>query len=74
MLGVFAWNFSATCEEVENPKSEARNPKQYPMTQIQMTETKGCWVFVLNIGAFVFRICFEFRISTFEFNFSKGFH
>jgi hypothetical protein len=38
----------------ENPKSEARNPKQYPMIQIQMTKTKGRWVSVLNIGTFVF--------------------
>jgi hypothetical protein len=37
------------------------------MTQIQMTKTMGFWVSVLNIGAFVFWICFEFRISKFEF-------
>jgi hypothetical protein len=36
-----------------NPKSEARNPKQYPMTKIQMTKTVSRWVSVLNIGAFV---------------------
>ncbi|MCX5880001.1 MAG: hypothetical protein NTY44_12925, partial [Deltaproteobacteria bacterium] len=46
-------NFSANCGEVENPKSEARNPNQYPMTQIQMTKTVGRWVYVLSIGAFV---------------------
>jgi hypothetical protein len=49
-----ACNFSAGGGEVENPKSEARNPKQYPMIQIQMTKTVGRWVYVLNIGAFVF--------------------
>jgi hypothetical protein len=32
-------NFSAICGEVENPKSEARNPKQNPMIQIRMTKT-----------------------------------
>jgi 3-phosphoglycerate kinase len=36
-----------------NPKSEARNPKQYTMTKIQMTKTVSRWVSVLNIGAFV---------------------
>jgi len=39
---------------IENPKSEARNTKQYPMIQIQMTKTIGRQVSVLNIGALVF--------------------
>jgi len=47
-------NFSVMCLEVENPKSEARNPKHYSMTKIKMTKTVGRCVFVLNIGAFVF--------------------
>jgi hypothetical protein len=46
--------FFAKCGEVENHKSEARNSKQYPMTQIQMTKTLGRWVSVLNIEEFVF--------------------
>ena len=41
------------CGEVENPKFEARNPKQRPMIKIQMTKTVGRWVSVLNIDAFV---------------------
>ena len=48
----------------ENPKSEAPNPKQYPMTKIQMMKTVG-----------KLSICFEhlsicildlFRISDFD--------
>jgi hypothetical protein len=39
---------------MENPKSEARNPKQSPMTQIQMTKTASDWIFALNIGALTF--------------------
>jgi hypothetical protein len=31
-------DFSAFCGEVENPKFEARNPKQVPMIKIQMTK------------------------------------
>jgi hypothetical protein len=31
--------FTTICGEVENPKPEARNPKQYRMIQIQMTKT-----------------------------------
>jgi hypothetical protein len=67
--------------KLENPKSEARNPKwfdelttlshvegQYPMIQIQMTKTLSQWFSVWKIGAFVFSICFEFRASNFEFN------
>lgn len=42
------------------------------MIQIQMTETNTCWIFILNIGTLVLRICFEFRISRFEFDCSKG--
>jgi hypothetical protein len=41
-------------EEVENPKSEARSAKQYPMPQIQMTKTLSPWLSLWNIGAFVF--------------------
>jgi hypothetical protein len=41
-------------QKVVNPKSEARNPKQSPMIQIQMTKTVGRWVCVLKIGALVF--------------------
>jgi len=37
-----------------NSKSEARNPKQYPMTQIRMTKTVRCWISVLNIGVLIF--------------------
>jgi hypothetical protein len=57
---------SARCEDPGNPKSKARNPKwfdqlttlshvegQYPMTQIQMIQTIGRTVFVLNIEVFV---------------------
>jgi hypothetical protein len=44
----------ASYEGVENPKSEARNSKQYPMIQIRMTKTAGHYVSVLNIGAFEF--------------------
>jgi hypothetical protein len=40
--------------KLENPKSEARNPKQYPMIQIQMTKTLSQWFSVWKIGAFVF--------------------
>jgi hypothetical protein len=47
-------NGVATCGEGENPKSEARNPKQYPMIQIQMTKTPHRFAFVFNIGALVF--------------------
>jgi hypothetical protein len=54
MVGVLARNSSAICGEIENPKFEARNPKQYPMVQIQMTKTVGLWVSVLNIGALEF--------------------
>jgi hypothetical protein len=52
---------------IDKLKSEARSTKwfdklttlshvegQYPMIQIQMTKTKAPWVFVLDIGAFVF--------------------
>ena len=38
-------HFSAIWGEVENPKSEARNSKQYQMIQIQMTKImspSGC--------------------------------
>jgi hypothetical protein len=42
------------CGEVKNPKSEARNPKQYPMTKIQMTKTTDRYAFVLKIGELVF--------------------
>ena len=51
---LLSWDFSAVSVEVENPKSEARNSKQSPMIQIQMTKTVGCLVSVLNIEAFVF--------------------
>jgi hypothetical protein len=51
---VLARNSSAICGEIENSKFEARNPKQYPMVQIQMTKTVGLWVSVLNIGALEF--------------------
>jgi hypothetical protein len=44
MVGVLACNSSAICGEIENPKSEARNPKQYLMIQIQMAKTVGIWV------------------------------
>jgi hypothetical protein len=54
MGGVLARNSSAICGEIENSKFEARNPKQYPMVQIQMTKTVGLWVSVLNIGALEF--------------------
>jgi hypothetical protein len=90
MRRILAFNFFATCDEVENPESEARIPKQHPMTQIQMSETNGAWVFVLNTGAWVLRICFEtgdphevwsvqaergpFQISRFEFDCSKNLH
>jgi hypothetical protein len=47
------FTFSALCGEVENPKSQALNPKQSPMIQIQMTKTVGRWFSILNIGAFV---------------------
>ncbi len=46
--------YIAGCGEVENPKSEARNPKQFPMTQIQMGKTLGFWVSALIIGTLVF--------------------
>jgi hypothetical protein len=52
-LGVLGIGLSASLG-FENPKSEARNPKQYPMIQIQMTKTVCRWVSVLNIGAFAF--------------------
>jgi hypothetical protein len=47
-----------------NTKSEARNPKQYQRTKIQMTETNASfdgYFLVLKIGTFGFRACFEFR-------------
>jgi hypothetical protein len=47
-------DFSAICGELEKPKSEARNPKQYPMIQIQMTKNMAPRIPVLNIEAFVF--------------------
>jgi hypothetical protein len=40
-------------KEFESPKSEARNSKQYPMIQIQMTKTVDHYGSVLNIGALV---------------------
>jgi hypothetical protein len=51
----------------EPSMSRQGGPKQYPMFQIQMTETVGGQTPVLNIEAFEFRICFEIRISCFEF-------
>jgi hypothetical protein len=36
---LFVCNFYASCGEDKNPKSEARNSKQYSMVQIQMTKT-----------------------------------
>ena len=39
LVRVLGHDFSVICVEVENPKSEARNPKQCPMIQIQMTKT-----------------------------------
>jgi hypothetical protein len=41
MNGAIASASSVILGEDENPKSEARNPKQYPMIQIQMTKTAG---------------------------------
>jgi hypothetical protein len=35
-------------------KLKIRNPKHYPMIQIQMTKTVGSWVSVLDIGALAF--------------------
>jgi hypothetical protein len=34
-------DYSAIYGETENPKSEARNPRQYPMTQIQRFQKKA---------------------------------
>jgi hypothetical protein len=53
-FGVLCCDFSATGGEVENPKSEARNPKQYPMTKIQMTKTDFRGFPFLNLAALVF--------------------
>jgi hypothetical protein len=53
-IRVLGCDFSLICGTVENPKFEARNPKQFQKVQIQMTETLSPWVSVLNIGAFVF--------------------
>jgi len=60
----FGGDFSAICGEAENPKSEARNPKQCQMIQIQMTNIMGpdgcCFenwsICILNL----------FRISDFD--------
>jgi hypothetical protein len=54
ILSLLACNFAANCGQVENPKSEARNPKQYSIIQVQMSKTVGSWVSVLNIGALAF--------------------
>jgi hypothetical protein len=55
-----------------NPNIEYRNSKQSRILKIQMTERIPTWVtfissFVLVIGTFVFKICFEFRVLDFEF-------
>jgi len=49
-------------------KSEYRNPKRFPKDQVQMTETLPPFGgAVWNIEISVIWICFEFRISEFEF-------
>jgi len=45
----------------QNPKFEIRNPKQIPITKIQMTKTR------FEFRKLEFRYCFEFRASNFEF-------
>jgi hypothetical protein len=57
-------DFPAICGEVENPKSEARNPKQYPMFQIQMTKTLTAPRFCF--GHWSICILSLFRISDFD--------
>jgi hypothetical protein len=54
-----------------NPNIETRNPKQIPMKkkQIQNELEEECRFAYLH---FLFRICFVFRISIFEFCFGHG--
>jgi hypothetical protein len=52
--GILDCDLSAISRGIINPKFEARNPKQTPMLQIQMTKTGGLRVSVLNIEVFEF--------------------
>ena len=66
-LSVLRFEFSADCGVVVNPKSEARNPKQYPMTQIQMTKpwVEGAGIMFRTLEHLYFELVsnFEFRAS-----------
>jgi hypothetical protein len=52
--GTVKCSLFSSCGGVKNPKSEARNSKQFPMIEIQMTKTARRGVSFLNIGALVF--------------------
>jgi hypothetical protein len=57
----------------ENPKSEARNSKQSPMTKIQMPKRESLGVPFFFFSKFEFGVCFVLRISIFEFAPGKRF-
>jgi hypothetical protein len=70
MMTLNSAHTGAGVKEAENPKSEARNPKQ-TKSELEnggMTQTALRWPRVLLISEFtIFGICFGFRASDFEF-------
>jgi hypothetical protein len=60
----FEQNFSGICGAVENPKPEARNPKQYPRPKIRMTKTVEGPLSCFEHSSFL--VSSLFRISDFH--------
>jgi len=61
-MGTFGGNLCFPKEKQRNYKLEARNPKQAPMFEIQMSQTENKEFCNLN---FVFVSSFDIRISDF---------